>query len=126
MARTGDPCPRSQVRSTGGTPCVRPTTPPVQEQDHDFSAMNRMIPWDSPAVIGIKRRGALEFSPEVAGLSLNQALQKAIELRVLSNAGICIWVTWGDSERMIQGRLLLQLAFDPERPPLSSEDEPAP
>ncbi len=82
--------------------------------------MMKQLPWGNPAVIGVKRRGDLDFLPEVAGLSLNGALQQAIELRVItSHMRVCIWVQWDGRERMIQGRRLLQLATDPGRPPLA-------
>lgn len=80
--------------------------------------MDDPIPWKAPATIGFKRQRETEYQPEIAGLTLNQALDHATDPRLPAHTKVCIWVIWNKQEVMISGRRIFQLAEDPERPPL--------
>lgn len=85
--------------------------------------MNEPIPWKAPAVIAIKRKGALDYSPEIAGLTLNAALDYATDPELPASSKICILFNWKGREHRIEGRRIWSLATDPERPARRPRDD---
>lgn len=82
--------------------------------------MPKPIPWKAPAAIAVKRRGEAEFHPKIAGLTLNAALDYAINADLPPGEAICLWVNWHGEEVWVRDKRILQLAADPDRPPLAS------
>jgi hypothetical protein len=75
------------------------------------------IPWNSPASIGVKRRGDLDFAPEVVSATLNEAIDIACDPEAPRNRKLCIWVTWAGRSVQLQGVEIVRLSRDPSRPP---------
>jgi hypothetical protein len=84
--------------------------------------MDEIIPWNSPAVIAIKRRGEVQYTPEIAGLTLNAALDYATDPDLAFSIKICIFFDWDGREHRIEGRQIWRLATDPERPARPDKD----
>jgi len=76
------------------------------------------IPWEAPAVIALKRKGDIHYCPEIAGLTLNSALEYAANPDLLETTKVCILVNWYGEERAIEGRRIWQLSVNPDRPSL--------
>lgn len=66
--------------------------------------MNASIPWKAPAVIAVKHKGQLDYLPEIAGLTLNAALEYATNPGLPVTMKICILVNWRGREVRIEGR----------------------
>ena len=83
--------------------------------------MQKPIPWKAAATIAVKRRGEDEFLPEIAGMTLNAALEYASNATLPPNATLCIWVNWHGEEVWIQGPRIAELADDPDRPAVRAD-----
>jgi len=81
--------------------------------------MIESIPWKAPAVIALKCKGDLEYRPEIAGLTLNSALEYVADTDLPISTKLCILVDWQGEEVTIEGRRIWKLITDPNRPSLS-------
>ena len=88
--------------------------------------MDDLVPWNAPAVIAIKRKGETDYQPEIAGLSLNAALEYATDPDLAFSIKICIFFDWDGREHRIEGRQIWRLATDPQRPAHRHEERPSP
>lgn len=57
--------------------------------------MNEAVPWAAPAVVDVKHRGHSMYHPVVAGLTLNAALEYAIDPDIPVTTKLRILVNWG-------------------------------
>lgn len=76
------------------------------------------IPRNAPAALGKWEPHTLTFVPELAGLTLNGALNLAIDPNRSLGSKTCILVVWHGQEVVLHGRRVFQLATHPDRPAL--------
>jgi hypothetical protein len=80
------------------------------------------VPWDAPAIIGVRRSREGDYTPELVGLSLKEALDHVTNPSQPRRIKFCIWVRWGDREIQIEGRPIMELALASDRPRLPTAD----
>lgn len=83
--------------------------------------MREVVPWQKIVVIGLRSSGEAIFRPEIAGLTLNEALDYATDPRFLGGREPCIWLDLDGQEVVFKSRKIKNLAIDPRRPALPSE-----
>jgi hypothetical protein len=89
--------------------------------DRPGNRMINSVPWDSTVAICVKRQGCNEYTPEVIGLSLNEALEYALVSHIPRHLKLHIWVEWGSQKVSIDRRSIFKLARRRDRPSLSED-----
>ena len=74
------------------------------------------IPWSAPAALGFARRDDNAVMPEIAGLTLADAIERAMDLDEQTRGRLCIWVNWAGREVVLGDRQIRDLAARPDRP----------
>ena len=80
------------------------------------------VPWDASAIVGVRRSREGEYTPELVGLSLNQALDHVMNPSHPMRIKFCIWVRWGARDLQIERRAIMKLASAPDRPQILAID----
>lgn len=79
-------------------------------------ALHESVPWKAVATLGIKRPGTHAFIPEVAGLTLASALDRASSDELNPAWERCIWVRLEGEEVTLSSREISELLNHPDRP----------